>query len=152
MSQSAVPLLYEGIPIIDALTNSLEKSSTNDTLYPAVQAAAAKGVGVLNKYYSKMDDSIMYCCAMHMGPFFLVIQLLLTAHHLVLNPQYKQSYFRNQKWPAEWIKTAEDILRDHWTTYYKPQIEATPAKSSSVSSLYFTFCSADFANVTLVHI
>lgn len=64
MSQSKTPLLYQAIPIIDALTRMLETASDNDALFPAVRAAAAKGIAVLNKYYAKTDESIMYRCAM----------------------------------------------------------------------------------------
>jgi hypothetical protein len=64
MSQSKVPLLHEVIPIIDAITRTLEKATSDHDLYPAVRASAAKGLSILNKYYSKTDDSIMYRCAM----------------------------------------------------------------------------------------
>lgn len=42
----------------------LETASDNDALFPAIRAAAAKGIAVLNKYYAKTDESIMYRCAM----------------------------------------------------------------------------------------
>lgn len=64
MSQSKVPLLHEVIPLIDTITRTLEKAITDHDLYPAVRASAAKGLAILNKYYSKTDDSIMYRCAM----------------------------------------------------------------------------------------
>lgn len=52
------------IPIIDALTRMLETASDNKALFPAVRAAAARGIAVLDKYYAKTDESIMYRCAM----------------------------------------------------------------------------------------
>ena len=64
MSQSKTPLLYQVIPLIDTLTRTLETASDNKALFPAVRAAAAKGIAILNKYYAKMDESIMYRCAM----------------------------------------------------------------------------------------
>lgn len=64
MSQSKTPLLYQVVPIIDALTRMLEIASDNEALFPAVRAAATKGIAVLNKYYAKTDESIMYRCAM----------------------------------------------------------------------------------------
>jgi hypothetical protein len=79
MSQSKVPLLHEVIPLIDTITRALEKAVTNCDLYPAVRASAAKGLFVLNKYYSKTDDSIMYRCAMSelslpvAEPYFLIV-------------------------------------------------------------------------------
>lgn len=44
----------------------------------------------------------------------------MTNNHLVLNPAYKTTYFRQRKWPEEWITTAVDILRLEWVTNYKP--------------------------------
>jgi hypothetical protein len=64
MSQSKVLLLHEVIPLIDTITRTLEKAITDHSLYPAVRTSAAKGLAILNKYYSKTDDSIMYRCAM----------------------------------------------------------------------------------------
>jgi hypothetical protein len=64
MSQLKTPLLYQVIPIIDALTQMLETASGNEALFPAVCAATARGIAVLNKYYEKTDESIMYCCTM----------------------------------------------------------------------------------------
>jgi len=68
MSQSKTPLLYQVILIIDALTQMLETVSNNKALFLAVCAAATKGIVVLNKYYAKTDESIMYRCAMSMSP------------------------------------------------------------------------------------
>lgn len=67
MSQSKVPLLHEVIPLINTITCTLENAIVDQTLYPAVHASAAKGLAVLNKYYSKTDKSIMYYCAMSEG-------------------------------------------------------------------------------------
>ena len=33
---------------------------------------------------------------------------------------YKLKYFHEQNWPADWIQTAEKILREQWRTKYKP--------------------------------
>jgi hypothetical protein len=68
MSQSKTPLLYQVIPVIDALTRMLETASSNKANFPAVRAAASKGMAVLNKYYGKTDESIMYRCTMSKSP------------------------------------------------------------------------------------
>ena len=68
MSQSKTPLLYQVIPVIDALTRILETASSNQANFPAVRAAASKGMAVLNKYYAKTDESIMYRCTMSKSP------------------------------------------------------------------------------------
>ena len=67
MSQSKVPLLHEVIPLIDMLTHKLENTVTDHSLLPAIKSAAAKGLAVLHKYYSKSDESIMYRCAMSLS-------------------------------------------------------------------------------------
>lgn len=64
LSTKKIPLLHEVIPIIDLLTDCLEDVSSDMKYLPSVRAGAAKGLAVLNKYYSKTDESVMYCCAM----------------------------------------------------------------------------------------
>ena len=64
LSKKRVPLLYEVIPVIDILNEKLEDAAENTSLLPSVRAGAMKGLAVLNKYYSKTDESIMYQIAM----------------------------------------------------------------------------------------
>ena len=58
------PLVHAVIPLIDNLTASLEKAMENEDLHISVRAGAAAGVQVLNKYYSRTDESIVYRLAM----------------------------------------------------------------------------------------
>ena len=60
LSQKCIPLLYKVIPIINILTDKLEKAANNVSLLRGVRAGAIKGLAVLNKYYAKTDESIMY--------------------------------------------------------------------------------------------
>lgn len=60
ISKTAKPLLHQVIPLIDKLTGHLEAIVANATLLMPVRAAAARGRVVLNTYYSKTDDSVMY--------------------------------------------------------------------------------------------
>lgn len=60
MSKKKIPLLHKVIPYIDALNNLLEKAMSNHTLHASVHGAAAQGSGILNKYYQKTNESIMY--------------------------------------------------------------------------------------------
>ena len=64
ISTKGSPLLYDVIPLIDKLSLQLEKAVKDRALSKVVRVAAARGLGVLNKYYSKTDDSIMYRLAM----------------------------------------------------------------------------------------
>ncbi|KAI0309770.1 hypothetical protein OF83DRAFT_1071514 [Amylostereum chailletii] len=64
--QMGKPLLFQVIPAIDSLTSRLEDTASDCTLNIIVRAAALLGVKVLNKYYSKTDESIMPRMAMSM--------------------------------------------------------------------------------------
>ncbi|KAF8587062.1 hypothetical protein K439DRAFT_1229238, partial [Ramaria rubella] len=60
MSASTTPRIFEEIPIRDLLTASLDKYTSDKTLFPAIRSAAAWGWEIMNKYYSLTDDSIIY--------------------------------------------------------------------------------------------
>ncbi|KAJ6559259.1 hypothetical protein B0H10DRAFT_1846034, partial [Mycena sp. CBHHK59/15] len=45
-----------------------------------------------------------------------------------VHPKYKTAYFAKAKWPREWIKTAEDLVRYEWETHYKPQTKKKTAE------------------------
>ncbi|KIP05469.1 hypothetical protein PHLGIDRAFT_74254, partial [Phlebiopsis gigantea 11061_1 CR5-6] len=79
----------------------LEKAVKDRTLAKVIRVAAARGLGVLNKYYSKTDDSIMYRLTM------------------ILQPKYKTEYFRLHEWPEDWIAVAKQLLREHGENHYK---------------------------------
>ena len=51
------------IPVIDIVTTALEDTRDDITKLAVVRIAAKRGLRVLNKYYSKTDESIMHCCA-----------------------------------------------------------------------------------------
>ncbi|TDL26758.1 hypothetical protein BD410DRAFT_800539 [Rickenella mellea] len=59
ISKSADPLVHEVIPLIDKLTDILAAAVINESLHAAVCAAMAQGVEVINKYYSKTDNSLI---------------------------------------------------------------------------------------------
>lgn len=60
MSQSCRPLVSDAIPLIDLLEKHL-KALVGDSQKPVIiRASAAKARAVLNKYYSRTDDSKMY--------------------------------------------------------------------------------------------
>jgi len=55
-----IPLIHEVIPVINILTDHLEDVSSDAKYLPSIRAGAAKGLVILNKYYSKTDESVMY--------------------------------------------------------------------------------------------
>ena len=119
LSKKRVPLLYEVIPVIDILNEKLEDVAENTSLLPSVRAGAMKGLAILNKYYLKTDESIMYRIAMSKLPFDSSFLCIFHIVRLVLNPKYKLKYFESKNWPQSWIDAALEVLRDQWKMNYK---------------------------------
>lgn len=65
------PLMHEFIPALDIATIYLEKVIRTSTNLPVIRMAAARGLVVVDKYYSKTDESIMYRLAMSELLFYL---------------------------------------------------------------------------------
>ncbi|KAJ3745951.1 hypothetical protein EV360DRAFT_7944, partial [Lentinula raphanica] len=101
LSTSGRPLVADVIPVIDLINQCLENLVNDFTKPSIVRASAAKGRAVLNKYYSKTDDSKMY--RMCMNPY----------------PKYKTHYFDKAQWESMWKDTAINILREEWDSRYK---------------------------------
>ncbi|TFK79869.1 hypothetical protein K466DRAFT_579083 [Polyporus arcularius HHB13444] len=118
MSERGRPLLHEVIPMIDVIDGMLKGASNDRGLKPAVRVAASLGRAVLNRYYSKTDDSIMYRCAM------------------IMHPRYKLAYFRTEGWLQDWIDTALDIVRREWDRYKPSSSEAASQLRSQGTSLF----------------
>ena len=57
-------LVHSVIPYMDILTDLLDSSKDNAALKPIIRCAAARGLQMLNKYYSKTDSSEIYRIAM----------------------------------------------------------------------------------------
>jgi hypothetical protein len=70
----------------------------------------------------------------------LYISFLYLIFVIVLHLQYKSNYFIKAKWPLDWIKGAEELLREQWELNYKPAT-AAPAeshlKTTSTANKYF---------------
>lgn len=113
---------------MDILTNELNLVIRDTSLHIAVRAAAACGRVILDKYYSRTDESVMYRMAMS-KPQPLLCKC--HAHHcfVVLHPQFKTEYFEDEHWEREWIDTAKEIITEQWTKYYKTSTD--PAETVS---------------------
>jgi hypothetical protein len=72
MSKSSIPRIHEVIPFMDSLFDALEDFASDESLFPAVRMAAVRGRTVLQKYYGKTDDSIIYRIAMSRFPCSIV--------------------------------------------------------------------------------
>lgn len=76
ISGNESPLIHHVVPIIDSLTSALDKYIDNVALHPVVCHAALRGLLMLNKYYARTDESIVYRIAM--GMFHVVFKSFLT--------------------------------------------------------------------------
>ncbi|KIL55103.1 hypothetical protein M378DRAFT_91402 [Amanita muscaria Koide BX008] len=107
-SREAVPSLTTVIPAMDHIDEALATSIASIDSSHAIWSALSIGKRTLNRYYSKTDYSETYRIAM------------------ILNPGYKLAYFRLAKWPEDWIKTAEALVRDNYNQKYKHMAEKRP--------------------------
>ncbi|KAF8577843.1 hypothetical protein K439DRAFT_1306929, partial [Ramaria rubella] len=80
------------IPHIDVLMATLDQYSSDNSIFPAVCAAAAKGHEILNKYYSLTDESVIYQVAM--------------SDFSTLHTEL-------------WIDTAVSLVHEQWEHHYK---------------------------------
>ncbi|EKM48726.1 uncharacterized protein PHACADRAFT_108397 [Phanerochaete carnosa HHB-10118-sp] len=92
VSKSTTPLLHEVIPLVDVLTTGFKTAATDISLLKPVQVAAACDVQMLNRYYRKTDDLVMYHIAMSMTACYIST---ITA---------------NASWPSDWIEEAKHIF------------------------------------------
>lgn len=73
ISENQTPLIHHVIPIFDALTTALEDYIDKPSLPLVVRHAALRGFLMLNKYYSKSDESVIYRIAMSMYHSLLIV-------------------------------------------------------------------------------
>lgn len=68
---------------MDSITSALDKFIDKSSLHPAVCHAALRGMLMLNKYYVRTDETIVYCIAMSESNFiyFHVISYLSLLIH-----------------------------------------------------------------------
>ena len=64
MSTNRHALVHEVIPYMDILTEHLARFKDDTVLNAVVRSAAERGMEVINRYYSKTDQSIVYRIAM----------------------------------------------------------------------------------------
>lgn len=64
VSAAEKPLIHQVIPLIDQLHSRLTDLRNNETVHMSICHAANNAIIVLNKYYSRTDDCVMYRVAM----------------------------------------------------------------------------------------
>jgi hypothetical protein len=120
---------------MDIITKLLEDAMIDGNLSAVVRHAAARGFTIINKYYSKTDESIM--CHAAMSEYCISLMIYHSFYSIVMHPKYKCQYFKDQHWPEEWINTAKALMREHYNKFYadtRTTPSATPASAASSSS------------------
>ena len=85
----------------------------------------------MNKYYSLIDESIMY--QLTMGKLCQNWWSMLS----VLHPSYKVNCFHNHKWLQDWIDEVVTLLEEEWKWYCPVQVEKKLSSSQSSVSCYY---------------
>ena len=67
VSASSCALVHDVIPYMDVLTRHVDEFRRDDSLSPMVCEAAKRGRKILDKYYSRTDETIIFRVAMGMS-------------------------------------------------------------------------------------
>ncbi|KAH9849692.1 hypothetical protein C2E23DRAFT_683819, partial [Lenzites betulinus] len=95
------PNLAMVIPAMDHIDNYLTNNArASSSLHPAIQSALGMAKKTLNRYYKISDMSATYRIAM------------------ILHPGHKMRYFEQARWPAAWLRTARDMVREEYDASY----------------------------------
>jgi hypothetical protein len=118
---------------MDTLSNTLNPD-TDKPYHPAVLAAMKLACKKMDRYYSLTDFSATYWVAMGLIQFFLSHLCLLMSHPTVLHPGLKLEYFRRHEWEDEWIKQAENMVREEYISTYEDKGMDTTATSANTEA------------------
>ena len=64
MSKGDYALVHNVIPSMDILTEHLDAFKDDTNLKPIIRVAAVRGLAIMNKYYSRTDESEIYRISM----------------------------------------------------------------------------------------
>jgi len=78
ISTNKIPLIHKVIPHIDVITSTLDEFMDDESKCPAVRHAALRGLLMLNKYYTLMDESIVFRIAMSKFWFLFLFMILMS--------------------------------------------------------------------------
>ncbi|KAF5366396.1 hypothetical protein D9758_009756 [Tetrapyrgos nigripes] len=103
------------------LVNNTPPSLASQPLHSSVKAALRLAKKLMNRYYSRTDESSIYRISM------------------VLHPGLKLEYFRRHKWQQPWINQAEQLTRNAYNEYVarsqsQQAIEETPTTAATLST------------------
>jgi len=64
ISSAEKPLIHQVIPLIDQLHSRLTNLRNDETMHASIRHAANNAIIVLDKYYSRTDECVIYRVAM----------------------------------------------------------------------------------------
>ncbi|CAB4397004.1 unnamed protein product [Rhizophagus irregularis] len=121
MSNSQFVTLSSSIPIYNSLLEHLKKllDENNKKYYCKsleVRLAITKGYEKLKTYYSKTDDSHTYAIA------------------IIIDPQFKLSYYQKQKWEQHYIDATKQIFTDTFKNNYQDNIDIINESENTINN------------------
>lgn len=118
---------------MDRMHDELLAACNNEEYSTAIRAALKVGMNLLNKYYSISDNSEVYRIAMGRFIYLFYRHRFINFFVIVLHPTHKLKYFAKQAWDKDWIKTAEDIVREEFKRNYAAYVDHDEKNSKQPS-------------------
>ncbi|KAJ6600177.1 hypothetical protein B0H10DRAFT_1824761, partial [Mycena sp. CBHHK59/15] len=117
--QAEVPLIYEVIPMLEALEDELTNMRNDASLPAVIRIAAIAALLVVGKYYALSDDADVYRIA------------------IIMCPDKKLEWFQtNPGWRPEDRLEADHVVRRRWAETYATRegLETTPATNQAAKA------------------
>ncbi|KAJ6590362.1 hypothetical protein B0H10DRAFT_1830811, partial [Mycena sp. CBHHK59/15] len=117
--QAEVPLVYEVIPMLEALEDELTNMRNNASLPAVIQIAAIAALLVVGKYYVLSDDTDVYQIA------------------IIMRLDKKLEWFQtNPGWRPEDCLEADHVVHRCWVKTYATRegLETTPAANQAAKA------------------
>lgn len=119
-SQSEVPLIYEVIPIMEALEHNLDAIRGSESFPAVIRIAAHAALLVLGKYYAHTDDCEVYGTSIGTSCVALSVSAVHDQCMLVMCPHRKMVWLRkNPDWDDEGRAMVENCVRNRWNETFK---------------------------------
>ncbi|KAE8246601.1 hypothetical protein A4X06_0g4949 [Tilletia controversa] len=115
-SHKDVPTIGEVIGLFEDLDRFFIQVKNKEGEEPVWTQAAARAHSVNAKYYGLTEQADVYTLAM------------------LLHPNYRATFMDVLKWPDDWKKQAEKLLRDVYAAYYQISPEAEQADGSQTAN------------------
>ncbi|KAF5359897.1 hypothetical protein D9757_015143 [Collybiopsis confluens] len=116
-----------GVGLSGTAFANLEEYIVNENIHLSIRKGVQQALLVLDKYYAKTDESIMW----------------KTAMYCIFHPKYRKHYFTKEGWKEEWIDAAARAARKTWNRHYKPLIRQSNSQHKSSKPISNVFSALD---------